>query len=139
MYTNRISAATERRKGKQKQPKKDPILERERGKVYVLCFMVVTFPTCQVERSPLKALAPQNTAPSNQEKSKDTNGLEKKKRREHCSKIELVLPQKEEGKKKQQRKDPIYRRGERVYVLPNMVVTFPTCHLERSPLKSPAV
>jgi hypothetical protein len=52
-----------------------------------------------VERSPLKAPAPLNTAPhSNKEKSKDKNGFERKKRREHCSKIELVLPQKEEGK-----------------------------------------
>ena len=30
----------------------------------------------------------------------------KKKRREHCSKIELVLPQKEEGEKKQPKKRP---------------------------------
>ena len=34
----------------------------------------------------------------------------KKKRREHCSKIELVLTQKEEGKKKQPKKDPILER-----------------------------
>ena len=32
-------------------------------RVYVLCDMSVTFPTCQVERSPLKAPAPSNTAP----------------------------------------------------------------------------
>ena len=65
--------------------------------MYVLWCMSVTFPTCQVERSRLKALAPSNTAPhSNKEKPKDKNGLENKKRREHCSKIELV-PQKEEG------------------------------------------
>ena len=37
-------------------------------------------------------------------------GLEKKERREHCSKIELVLPQKEEGEEKQPNKDPILER-----------------------------
>jgi hypothetical protein len=44
--------------------------------------MVVTFPTCQVERSPLKLRVDRNTAPhSNKEKSKDKNGLKKKKER----------------------------------------------------------
>jgi hypothetical protein len=42
--------------------------------------MIVTCPTCQAERSPLKASALLNTAPhSNKEKSKDKNGLKKKK------------------------------------------------------------
>jgi hypothetical protein len=44
--------------------------------------MIVTCPTCQAERSPLKASALLNTAPhSNKEKSKDKNGLKKKKER----------------------------------------------------------
>ena len=66
----------------------------------LLSNMVVTFPTTHAEISPLKAWAFQNTAPhSNKEKSNDKNELEKKERREHCSKIELELPaQKEEGK-----------------------------------------
>ena len=60
--------------------------------MYVLYAMFVTCPTSQAERSPLKAVAA-NTAPhNNKEKPKDKYGLEKKKRREHCSKIELVLP-----------------------------------------------
>ena len=47
----------------------------EGERVYVLKYMFVTFPTCQVERSPLKAAASANTAPhSNKEKSKDKNG-----------------------------------------------------------------
>ena len=68
-------------------------------------------------------------------------GLGGEKRREHGSKIELVLAQKEEGEMKkeemkQPKKDPILERGgERVYVLAYMVVTFPTCHLEMSALK----
>ena len=106
----------------------------------VLSFIVVTFPTCQVERSPLKAPAPENTAPqSNKEKSNNKNGIEKKKRREHCSKIELVPAQKKEGKKERDKKKTRSWRGRgRVYVLDDMIVTSPTCHLERSPLKSPA-
>jgi len=51
---------------KRKEPNKDPILER--GRVYVLDAMVVTFPTSHVERSPLKARAPSNTAPQQQRK-----------------------------------------------------------------------
>jgi len=44
-----------------------------------------------------------------------------------------------EGKKKQPKKDLILRGGERVYVLFHMVITFPTSHVERSPLKAPAL
>ena len=49
--------------------------------MYVLPYMVVTFPTCHLERLPLKTLAELNTAPhsSNKEKSNNKNGVEKKK------------------------------------------------------------
>jgi hypothetical protein len=40
--------------------------------------MFVTFPTCQAERSPLKAPAEANTAHSNKEKSNDKYWVEKK-------------------------------------------------------------
>jgi len=40
--------------------------------------MVVTFPTCHVERSPLKAPADSNTAPQQQNKFNDKNELKKK-------------------------------------------------------------
>jgi hypothetical protein len=63
--------------------------------------MFVTFPTSHVERLPLKAIAPLNTAPQQQRKVQGKKmGLEKKKKKERalCSKIELVLPQKEDGK-----------------------------------------
>ena len=68
-------------------------------------------------------------------------GLERKKRREHCSKIELVLAQKRntEGKKKQPKETQILeRRGKkkRMYVLDRMVVTFPTCQAEMLALKA---
>jgi hypothetical protein len=90
-----------------------------------------------VERSPLKSLACLNTAPhNNQEKSKDKNGLKKKRRREHCSKIKLVLPQKKKkGKRNSQKRFDLGERKKRVYVLPFMVVTFPTSHAEMFALK----
>ena len=67
--------------------------------MYVLRAMSVTCPTSQAERSPLKAAAYANTAPhSHKEKSKDKNGFGKKEERAFCSKIESVLPQKEEEK-----------------------------------------
>jgi len=51
----------------------------------------------------------------------------------------ISAAQKEEGKKKMPKKDPILKRGrERVYVLDCMVVTSPTSHVERLPLKAPA-
>ena len=79
MFKNKINADTERRREKEVHvAKKDPILEMGGGK-YVLEFMVVTLPTCQVERSPLKASADRNTAPhSKKEKSNDENWFEKK-------------------------------------------------------------
>ena len=50
--------------------------------MYVLAYMVVTFPTCQVDRSLLKSPASKNTAPPQQRKeSNDKNGLEKKEER----------------------------------------------------------
>ena len=43
---------------KKRQTKKDPTLESVGGEnVHVLLAMFITFPTCQVERSPLKARA----------------------------------------------------------------------------------
>jgi len=54
-FKKRISAATERKR-EIEAAKKRPDLE-EGGRVYVLLYMFVTFPTCQVERSPLKAAA----------------------------------------------------------------------------------
>ena len=76
----------------QKRRKRQPINKRpdlgEGGeRVNVLFAMRYTFPTCHLERSPLKALLWSNTAPhhNNKEKSKDKNGL-KKNRREYCSK-----------------------------------------------------
>jgi hypothetical protein len=64
--------------------------------------------------------------------------LEKNKRREHCSKIEIVLPQKEEGEIEATKKRPDLGEGGRVYVLCSMFVTFPTCQAERLPLKARA-
>ena len=67
LFKNRISAATERRR-EIETAKKRPDLGERRRRVYVLDSMVVTFPTCQVERSPLKALALSNTAPQQQQR-----------------------------------------------------------------------
>ena len=62
----RISIQVHVKKGRRqrrKSEKKDPILLEKEKRVYVLEYMVVTFPTCHAERLPLKAPAPQNTAP----------------------------------------------------------------------------
>jgi hypothetical protein len=67
LFKNRISAATERRR-EIEAAKKETGSWREGGRVYVLYCMVVTFPTCQAERSPLKATARSNTAHSNKKK-----------------------------------------------------------------------
>ena len=56
IHVNRISAATERRR-EIEASKKCPDLGEGGERVYVLSRMFVTFPTCQVERSPLKAAA----------------------------------------------------------------------------------
>jgi hypothetical protein len=58
LFKNRISAAAKRKR----EPKNDPIKERGE-RMYVLPCMFVTFSTFQVERLPLKAPAPKNTAP----------------------------------------------------------------------------
>jgi len=89
-----------------------PILGRGKEELYVLAYMFVTSPTSHVEISPLKLPAPLNTAPQQQEKSNDKNGWQRKKRREHCSKIELVLPQKEEGEIEAAKKRPDLGEGE---------------------------
>ena len=57
MYKNRISVLPQKEEGGKKQPKKRPDLGEGEERVYVLTTMSVTFPTCQVERSPLKAVA----------------------------------------------------------------------------------
>ena len=67
LFKNRISAATERRREIEAAKKKTRSW-RGRERVYVLPSMVVTFPTCQAERSPLKALAWVNTAPQQQQR-----------------------------------------------------------------------
>ena len=113
MFKNRISTDTERRREK-KQRTKRPDLGEGGKRVYVLPYMVVTFPTCHLERLPLKTLAELNTAPhSNKEKSMDKNGIGKK-RREHCIKIELV-PNTKGRRRSSQKKTPILleRRGEK--------------------------
>ena len=82
MIENIISAHTKERR-KKETGKIRPDLGGEGGRVYVLCFMVVTFPTSHLERSPLKALATKNTAPiqrSSKEKFNDKNRLKKKRR-----------------------------------------------------------
>ena len=68
MFKNRISAATERRREIEAAKKRPDLGEGGGGRMYVLDFMVVTFPTCQVERSPLKAPAWANTAPQQQQR-----------------------------------------------------------------------
>jgi hypothetical protein len=56
LFKKRISARQKNKKEKKEAEKRPDLVER-RGKVYVLPRMVTTFPTCHLERSPLKALA----------------------------------------------------------------------------------
>ena len=77
MFKKRISADTERRRGKEAAKTRLDIGEGVE-RVYVLFSMFVTFPTSHVERLPLKASANLNTAPQQQIKVHDKNGLEKR-------------------------------------------------------------
>ena len=83
--------------------------------MYVLIAMFVTFPTSHAERSPLKAPAPINTAPhSNREKSRDKNGLEKKKEESTLFKNRISADterRRKKGKEKKPKKDQILERG----------------------------
>jgi hypothetical protein len=103
--------------------------------------MVVTFPTCQEERSSLKATAPLNTAPhNNKEKPKGIKmGLKKKEERALFKNRISACHRKKKGNRSSQKKTRSWRGGKRVYVLACMFVTFPTCHLERSRLKATAL
>ena len=101
LFKNRISASAKKEEEKQKtETNKKTRSWRGEAKIYVLFAMFITLPTCQVERSPLKAPAPRNTAPH-----ENTMSWKKKRKREHCLKIELVLPQKKKkGYKRNSRK-----------------------------------
>ena len=95
--------------------------------------MFVTFPTSHVERLPLKATAPLNTAPQQQRKVQGKKWVWKKRGALFENRISA---EKEAGKKKQPKKDPIVERGESVYVLAYICVTSPTSQVERSRLKA---
>ena len=69
LFQNKISA-TQR---KSTQKKLHVAFGEEKKRMYVLCSMVVTFPTSHEERSLLKAVASFNTAHSNKEKFNDKN------------------------------------------------------------------
>jgi len=127
---------------KNKQPKKKTRswrLER-RKRVYIRACMIVTFPTSQAERLPLKAVAYRNTAPQQQQRSPMIKMSLKKKRALFKNRIiELVLYKKGRREKEEAeriRPDLGEKNGERVHVLSLMVVTFSTCQVERSPLKA---
>jgi hypothetical protein len=79
--------------------------------VYVLLYMFVTFPTCQVERLPLKAAACSNTAHSNKEKSKNRNGIGKKKEERALFKNRMSAATERRREIEAAKKDPILERG----------------------------
>ena len=124
LFKNRMSAATERRRGKRSSLKKTQSFGEGGGRVYVLDLMSVTFPTCHLERSPLKAPLKANTVPH---------------RNRECLKNRISASTKKKGKRNSQKRFDLEEGKKRVYILASMVVTSPTCHLERSPLKAPAV
>jgi biopolymer transport protein ExbD len=144
-------------KKKEKRKKRSPQNktqsgERARGtatcRVYLLCCMFVTAPTFQVERSPLKAPAEENTVHHRKKKKSKIIirvGVEEKERRENMDqhyKTSVYTKKKEKRKKRSpQNKTQSGERARgtaRVYLLCCMFVTAPTFQAERSPLKAPA-
>ena len=125
-------------KGKKKQPKKDPILERE-GKSVRTCMHGRHFPDLPFGEIAIEGTSfTKHCITATAKKSPRIKIGLKKKGREHCSTIELVLPhatERRRGKEAAKKKTRSWR-GEKVYVLEVMVVTFPTCQVEISPLKA---
>ena len=111
MFKNELSAGKRKKEGRRKrQPKKDPILERGRKSVRTVKH-VRHFPDLPFGEITIEGISFTKHCTTTTKKSPRIKmGWKKKKRREHCSKIELVLPQKEEGKQKQPKKDPILER-----------------------------
>jgi hypothetical protein len=142
LFKNRISAATESRREIEAAKKRPDLGEGWRKSVRTVSH-VRHFPDLPGGEITIEGSSTvKHCTTTTKKRPKIKLSLKKKKRREHCSTIELLLPQKEEGKQKQPKEDRSWRgggEGKRVYVLYLMVVTFPTCHLERSLLKPPAV
>ena len=133
MFKNRISAATERTR--EKEPARNRPDLGEGGKSVRTLLHVCHFPDLPRGEITIEgtSIFKHCTTAATKKSPRIKMGW-KKKRREHCSTIELVQAQKEEGKIE----TATIKDKMRLYILACMVVTFPTCHLERSPLKSPA-
>ena len=99
--------------------------------MYVLNSMFVTFPTSHVERSPLKAAAPANTAP-HIATTKKRPMIKWLKKREGESSVQKQNQRckKEEKKETAKKKTRSWRRRGRVHVLLSMVFTCPTSQAE---------
>jgi hypothetical protein len=98
LFKSGISAATERRREIEAHPKKTRSW-RGRGKSERTALHVRHIPDLPGREITIEVTSTQkHCTTAATEQSKDKNGLEKNKRRAHFSKIELVLPQKEEGK-----------------------------------------
>ena len=98
MFKYRISAATERRRENRSSQKKDPILDEREGKSVRTPCHVLHIPDLPSREITIEVSTSKHCTTATKKSPRIKNGLEKRKRREHCSKIELVLPQKEEGK-----------------------------------------
>ena len=103
--------------------------------MYVLAYMVVTFPTSQAERSQLKSPAVRNTAHHTQQQRKVRIKMGQKRERSFFVQKEIQSDTKVRRKKKSPILDT-WGKSVHVHVLDSMVVTFPTFHAEISPLKA---
>jgi hypothetical protein len=124
------------KEGEKRQPKKDPIGKSVRTSIHVR--HSPDLPGGEITIEVTSTLKHCTTA--TKKSTRIEMGWKKEMRREHCSKIELALPEKEKGKNRNSlNKTRSWRGKKRVYVLPCMFVTFPTCQVERSPLKATAL
>ena len=78
LFKNRISAGTEKEEGEKKQPKKDPILEREWGRNIRTLLHPRHFPDLPGGEITIEGTSTTKHCTTNKEKSKEKNGLEKK-------------------------------------------------------------
>ena len=106
-HCSKIKSVQAQKRRKRQRIKKDPILERE-GKSVRTGLHVRHFPDLPGREITIEVTSTVKhcTTAATKKSPRIKMGWKIKKRREHCSKIESVLPQKEEGKLKQPKKRP---------------------------------
>jgi len=130
------------RRGKETNRKRPDLGERGKESVRT-CSHFRHFPDLPGGKISIEGISTEkHCATATKKKVQGQKWVGKKKEERALNKNRISASAKEEGKQKQPREDRSWGgggEGKRVYVLYLMVVTFPTCHLERSLLKPPAV